>query len=730
MIVRPTIALCCIVKNEINNVDRLLASVKDCFDIIHITDTGSTDGTKEKLEEYQDSVPEQNPANTRIRVHYFEWINDFAAARNFSFSHAETDYLFWLDADDVLSNRQQFIDFRNTIMKLADFWIATYHYSFDDKGNPACSFARERVISRKHDFQWKYFIHEGIPPVSKLPVRTELVRTWTVNHLRSAEDSLKDRNRNLQIMESKKAEGKLDPRMTYYYGKELFEAGKHLEAFNVLVVAIAEEHLELHDRIMGIQYAAFSAMMLNQYDRAIQLAHQGLQLSPQRAEFFNIIGDCYKKLNRFHDAIPYFQAAPYCTFQKDGAGAIYQAQASYAHYPYNELARIYFYLGNMELANQVIDKALSLGPSAESQGIKDELVKVKTIVRQPKIGEGKLTDDIVISGHPTGCYEWDEETIKTNGHGGSETAAIRMARYLSDLSGRNVLIFNNRTVEKEFGKVKYIPSGKIAEYFSENIPYAHIAWRHNVKMTNAPTYIWNHDLGFGGLENTAQYEKIFCLSDFHKNFVKNLYNVPENKLHVTKNGIDPERFTNLDFSKVKGKVVFSSSPDRGIKEAIEAMDIVVSKLPFVTLHVYYGLDNMYKVGRTKEADELKALMASRPYVKFHGNVTQVELTKELAEAEVWLYPTNFLETFCITALEMLACKVYPVVRASWGAVQETIESQSGQKSAMVYQHEPQVYAERVIEAIEQSLWKGITFNPENASWKNVAQEWLQFLEAR
>lgn len=94
---RPSIALCCILKNEIHNINELLKSVEGCFDVIHMTDTGSTDGSKELLEKYQDLPADENPAKTPIRLHYFEWVHDFSAARNFSFSHAETDYIAWGD---------------------------------------------------------------------------------------------------------------------------------------------------------------------------------------------------------------------------------------------------------------------------------------------------------------------------------------------------------------------------------------------------------------------------------------------------------------------------------------------------------------------------------------------------------------------------------------------------------------------------------------------------------
>ena len=85
-----SISLCMIVKNEELVLGRCLDSVKNLMDEIIIVDTGSTDKTKEIASLYTN------------KIYDFPWINDFAAARNFSFSKATKDYIMWLDADDVL----------------------------------------------------------------------------------------------------------------------------------------------------------------------------------------------------------------------------------------------------------------------------------------------------------------------------------------------------------------------------------------------------------------------------------------------------------------------------------------------------------------------------------------------------------------------------------------------------------------------------------------------------
>lgn len=84
-----TVSLCMIVRNEEKVLARCLDSVRGIADEICITDTGSTDKTREIAAQYG-------------TVQVFPWCNDFSAARNFSFAQARMDYTLWLDADDVL----------------------------------------------------------------------------------------------------------------------------------------------------------------------------------------------------------------------------------------------------------------------------------------------------------------------------------------------------------------------------------------------------------------------------------------------------------------------------------------------------------------------------------------------------------------------------------------------------------------------------------------------------
>lgn len=726
-----TITLCCIVKDELKNLPILLESVKGCFDKICLVDTGSTDGTLELIKSYEAG---NNPAETPIELRHFVWVDDFSAARNFSFSNHDTDYLMWLDADDSLFNREGFLEWKRDALYLADVWVANYDYAHDEKGNPACTFARERCVKNHRGLTWKYFVHEGIDFKGH---QVQFARTWKVSHRRDAEDLKKDRSRNLLLFSKHK---NLDARMRYYYGKELFENHRPMDAFTELMAAANDPQIPLHDKVLALQFAAHSAFACNQFDKCIEVCHQGMQLAPRRAEFLVTIADAYLKKERHIDAIPFFEAALSCKPFPDSqmAGPIYETKMVYGSYPLKQLARIWYHIGDVDKAIDFATRAQLLEDDKECQELLTHLLSLKEKV---SIKKSKKVNEIVITCPPQAdFYEWDEGIEKERGVGGSEIAAIRMAKHLSDLTGYKVRVFNKKEGRaKDFGNVSYEETGKASNYFSQNKPLAHIAWRHATPLTDAPMFVWCHDLGIDGLDR-GHYEKVLALSPFHKTFLKNICGVEDSKILVTRNGIDADRFVQKNFKKQFGKIVWPSSPDRGLERAISVLDSVVKDYPQTELHVFYGFDNMEKRGMWEVVRKYQALFATRPWIKYRGNLPQSQLHDELRTSTVWFYPTNFLETFCITALETQLCGVFGLVR-DYGALPNTLSSfdsgavdfKNGRSSSRfnVLKRDCETEEDRLIWG--EALAKAITVggidgvDPASFDWKEVAREWIGFL---
>lgn len=729
----PTISLALIAKNEEKNINRLLDSVEGCFHEIVLVDTGSTDRTKEIALE------------RGCKVFDFEWVNDFSKARNFAFSKTTKDYVVWMDLDDCLSDREAFINWRDNAMEFVDCWFGTYAYALDQDGKPIISFVRERAFRKSLNPTWQYPIHEGViamPEWSK-----NYVTSWRVNHMRDAEDIAQDKSRNLKILEEIQDK---DPRLTFYYGKELYEGGKVYEAIAVLDKASKLANIEHHDRILALQYAAYACMgsagqlrpelkieIDRLYRQAIDYCHQGIKLDSNRAEFHTTLGDCLVQMGNLQGSIPYFAAAKHCFNPKDSGskyeGAIYNFVNCYGEMPSLQLSKIYFHLGQMDKAIKEASECVDKYNNEEAKAVLLEAERVNKLITLDQNQE--KVPDIVFSCPPQSMYEFDEEIYKTKGMGGSETALIEMARNLKEITGRPVKVFNMRqsALTADSG-VEYISNSLLNDYLSKHSPAVHIAWRHNIRVTNAPTYLWCHDLFTQGVESNHGFDKIMCLTPFHKNYVKGLQGVPDDKIIVTRNGLTPDKFNFERKVKNPNKSVWMSSPDRGLDRAMYVMDEVIKDFPDMELHVYYGIEGLYKYGPQMSAlaDHLKKMMSERPYVKYHGFTEQNKMYQEVSDAVLWCHPCNFIETSCITAMEMLALGIYPVTR-KLGGLKDTLADAEAKGHAILLDHDatnPQeikAYANAVCGVILNRSWERIDYDIQANSWKQISKEWVEFM---
>ncbi len=87
------ISLCMITRNESHCLARCLRSVRPVVEEIVVVDTGSVDRTVEIARELG------------ARVYGFQWCDDFSAARNLALAKARGEWVFSLDADEVISQR-------------------------------------------------------------------------------------------------------------------------------------------------------------------------------------------------------------------------------------------------------------------------------------------------------------------------------------------------------------------------------------------------------------------------------------------------------------------------------------------------------------------------------------------------------------------------------------------------------------------------------------------------
>lgn len=187
--------------------------------------------------------------------------------------------------------------------------------------------------------------------------------------------------------------------------------------------------------------------------------------------------------------------------------------------------------------------------------------------------------------------------------------------------------------------------------------------------------LWQ-DWDYPGLTEarSAKVERHVTLCQWHARYMASRYPYLAGQIWITSNGLKRDLLeqveqelagswtyqTSLVGHRDPCKIVFASSPDRGLARVVRAVSRAREVLPDLTLHVTYGFNNLDKLPQFKaSSDALKALL-QQPWITAHGRISQPALYRLWLSAGLWVYPTTFHETSCITAMEAQACGAIPI----------------------------------------------------------------------
>lgn len=201
-----TIAAVLIVKNEAEVISVCLDSVKG-VDKIYIADTGSKDDTVNICKKYTDNI------------FHFKWCDDFAAARNFILSKCDTDYVFSIDADEVLKTPVSKIKSLINSYSFRKYLGATVETQTEIE-----LLTQVRIFRNIEEIQWVGAIHEILMYNGKtfkdrcLKTSFELSSGYSPAHK-------KDPDRNMRILLNELMKDETNTRAMYYLSREYINRG-------------------------------------------------------------------------------------------------------------------------------------------------------------------------------------------------------------------------------------------------------------------------------------------------------------------------------------------------------------------------------------------------------------------------------------------------------------------------------------------------------------------------
>ena len=672
--------LCIMVKNGGPQFEQTLIDNMPFFDRWTILDTGSTDDTiniinkvlvgKKKGELYQEP-----------------FIN-FRDSRNRCLDLAGTKCKFITMLDDTYVVNGKLRDFLNEVRGDQRSDSFTLYIHSDDT-----IYGSNRIIKSQSGLRYVHRIHEVITDKNNIniviPKEVAHVEDRRFDYMEKR--TMERKQLDLKLLYEEVDDNPHDPRAYYYlaqtynlledYEKAFYFFRKRAEFTNSGFVQERVDALFESARIANFK--------LNKpWAECEDLYNQCYKSDESRPEALYFIGIHYYLEGSNIKAFNYFKKAFEIGFPVHCQYSL-KPTLSY-HFLPKFLCKICYDMKDYNLGKQSAEYFLKNNlPNADSY---EEIVSWYKIYEKLSIpvenNKPVMPEKPILCFHADGGFNnWSGSSIETIGVGGSETYIIEMARYIQKSNEFDVFVFCNCLEEEIYEGVTYKPLADyyafvkqnyihtcIVSRYSEYLPVTFKGWTENV-------YLVVHDLSPTGIviPNDNKLKKIFCLTEWHADYLSQIYPTLKPKITHFYYGIDFVKFKNNNITmKEQYKFIYSSFPNRGLLELLQMWPKIYEYQPDASLHIYSDINGTWvnNVAGDK-MNEIRKLMKTYDVenngmnIYYHGWVNKKQLADAWSSSDIWFYPCTFAETFCLTALEAALSKTL-VITNNLAALQNTV----------------------------------------------------------
>jgi len=729
-----------IVKNESHVIKDTLTNLCSYFPFSYwvICDTGSTDGTQDII---RDFFGEKGISGELLE---HEW-RDFGHNRSLALSAAynKTDYLLVFDADDRIIG-----DFKLPSEMTADSYYLKIGKEF--------SYKRTLIVNNHKKWCFKGVLHEFIMCLEESSPSVDITGDYYMQSSRSGSrnaDPLKY-SKDAAILE-KACECETDTglrnRYVFYCAQSYKDAGNIEKA-----IEWYEKVLELNtwDQEKYISYLRLGECFKQIGDEATMVYYwtKGYSFMPSRVETLYQLINHYRHKGEHRLCEMYYNVAK--NIRNPGTNALFNSNDVYEYKLDEEYTIFSYYVGNRNIdehmRRMVADGRANMGLLMSNSQFYSEN-KLKLI--KDANGAFKLIDNVFSFSSKeerTALYktsknilfftgysdrDWNHTYAKSHSLGGSEKAVS----YLSKCFPQEYTIYVAGGLEPEVvDNVIYVNNDNLAELLSTTQFHTIICSRYVGFLEKYADifkfyqfYLWAHDTCLIRTDTNFTIDQVLekwdkhidgcvCLTNWHADRFKNLYPTLKNKIHIINNGIVPELFAGVGVEeKIKNRFIYSSRSERGLERLIELWPSILERKQDATL-VVFG----YKKFPSSELDNKIAteMLKYKDSITHIGQLNASQMYEQMRMAEYWLYPTNWDETSCITALEMLAsgviCLYYPLAGL--------VDTMNKYGIQITHGNEVDTLCSLSEERKTKMLIKGREY-AFSCSWKNRAETWCNII---
>lgn len=288
-------------------------------------------------------------------------IDDFSAARNRSFSLIDTDWIMWVDADDIVYQAENIrLLAEQSPPDVGAIWFP-YHYSTDEFYNVTTRYERERLLRRTFGWIWKSRLHETVSPLQQCQyVRTDKV---IILHRHLAGTSRGDRN--FRLLHKMMEEDPNDKRLWLYMGHQHFAGQDWMKASEWYLKFGIDEGTVPLERYQALCYCA-KAMREMLDPQAIEVATKAILLFPTYKDAYLEVAQTYFVFNEYDKAIQFVNLSE-TKGTEEPPDLIFINPLEYSFNKYNLLASCYMRKGDLRTATEYMKRACEIRPTKEAQ---------------------------------------------------------------------------------------------------------------------------------------------------------------------------------------------------------------------------------------------------------------------------------------------------------------------------------------------------------------------------
>ena len=359
MAAEKKIAVYAICKNELKFVDKWVESISEA-NYICVLDTGSTDGTYEKLLEYKEKFPNKFFVEQKVIT---PWRFDVARNESLKLVPEDTEIYLCTDLDELLDP--------NWAAPLRDGWIpgkhtrATYKYVWShlENGQPGRIFGYNKIHDK--NWEWRYPVHELLWHKIRQTENyfgEESLNLFDKITLHHYPDKTKSRGSYLGLLELREQEYPEDLYGLIYLAHEYRYRGffeKSIEKLNK-VLTIYDKKVNPLERASCYLFMGDDYVDLKQYPEAIASYLKGIEIEPTYREPYLNLAKVFITTKKYDLAVDIIKQGLAKSFRHY---TWLERDLSWSYEPYDLLCQAYFYNG---------DKLKSLGCAYKAAQIEPE----------------------------------------------------------------------------------------------------------------------------------------------------------------------------------------------------------------------------------------------------------------------------------------------------------------------------------------------------------------------